>query len=226
MPKTKPPMGIGDVRVPESQFHADGDGQVERSVCRRLRALAAAVPADLAIVEIGAYRGRSTGYLVLGAQEGLGAHVTTVDPWTMRPLSSWPEGYFDEAVIGRYSQAETYAAFKAHMDLIGATKAMFTAKRGYGVNVGAKWTGPQVGLLWHDAEHTADAVEADLRAWVDHVAPGGWVVLHDAGNPHFGVEEGAARVLDADGWDWAGREVTRWHVKPGKRGALWVRRLP
>lgn len=220
----KPDMGIGDVRVPESVFHADGDGQVERSVCRRLRALAAGVPADQAIIEIGAYRGRSTGYLVLGAQEGNRAHVTTIDPWTLRPLSSWPEGYFDVDVIGKYSEKESYDAFKAHMERIGATRDMFTVKRGYGANAAAKWEGPKVGLLWHDAEHTADAVETDLAAWLPHLADTATVVLHDAGNPHFGVVEGAGRVLDVDGWDWEGREVARWHVKSEKRGALYVRR--
>ena len=42
--------------------------------------LAAMVPADEAIVELGTYRGASACWLAAGAQSGLGAHVWTIDP--------------------------------------------------------------------------------------------------------------------------------------------------
>lgn len=202
-------------------------GLVELAVCQRLRALAAQVPADEAIVELGAYQGRATGWLLLGASEGQGAHVTTVDPWTLyKPRQDTPE---ELSVL--YGRAETYAVFKQHMDAIGATPDRLTVKRGYAHTIGRKWVGGPVGLLWHDAEHSADAVARDLEAWLPHLSEGAVVVLHDAGNPEYGVVEGALRVL-GDGWqfeDEDGRlhdepQVIRWRKNPQRRGMLVARR--
>jgi len=203
-------------------------GAVERAVCRRLRVLAQAVAADHRIVELGAFKGRTTGWLALGAEEGNGAVVTTVDPWELRPLSSWPDGYFDLKVIGEYGQRATYDAFREHMtrcgiDAKGRGAAQVEIRKGYAATVGERWSSP-IGLLWHDAEHTAEAVAADLEVWAPHVVPGGWVVLHDAGNPNFGVVEGAAKVLDNMHWNWRGRRLLRWKKRPDRRGALFVRR--
>lgn len=191
-------------------------GLTELAACQRLRSLAAAVPADQAIVELGAYAGRTTGWLLLGAQDGYSAPVVSVDPWGERT-----DGY--DRYSGRYIEAERLHA--EHMTRIGATPEQHTAVRGRAVDVGTGWVSPPVGLLWHDAEHSADAVEADLRAWLPHLSPTAVVVLHDAANPRCGVVEGAGRVLDTPGWDWPG-ELLRWQRKPDKRGALIVRRVP
>jgi len=189
-------------------------GQVELAACQLLRDLAARVPADQAIVELGAFAGRSTGWLLLGAQDGHGAHVTTVDPW--------------ERYAGDYYDYPEYLAarrrFEAWMARIGATPDRHTVVQDVAHQVAEAWQGPQVGLLWHDAEHSADAVARDLAAWQAHIAPGGVVVLHDAGNPRMGVVEGARRVLDAPGWDWRGRRLIRWQRRPDRRGVLIVRR--
>src|SRR5690554_7902537 len=107
-------------------------GLVWLAVCERLRALAAQVPADEAIVELGAYTGRATGWLLLGASEGQGAHVTTVDPWTLyKPRQDTPE---ELSVL--YGRAETYAVFRQHMDAIGATPDRLTVKRGSAKKIG------------------------------------------------------------------------------------------
>src|SRR5690606_41633810 len=73
----------------------------------------------------------------LGASEGQGAHVTTVDPWTLyKPRQDTPE---ELSVL--YGRAETYAVFKQHMDAIGATPDRLTVKRGYAHTIGRKWVG-------------------------------------------------------------------------------------
>lgn len=199
-------------------------GLVERAACERLRGLAGQVPSDEAIVELGAYRGRATGWLLLGASEGGGAHVTSVDPWGLRAdaYSPWSPYYTDPA-------AEE--AFIAHLSRIGAHPGVHTRVRGFAAAAGRTWPGPKVGLLWHDAEHTAGAVEEDLAAWAPHLAKDAVVVLHDAADPRHGVVEGAARVLGrgyergwayvgADGWVYADPQVIRWGRKPERRGLL------
>ena len=204
-------------------------GAVERAACQRLRKLATEVPADQAIVEIGSHLGRTAGFLGLGSTEGNGAPVTAIDPWEDRPLDSWPEGYFDERVIAGYSEDGVQARFQAHIDECGLSDVV-TAKQGYADKVARYWRKP-VGLLWHDAEHTADALEADLKAWAKKVVPGGWVLAHDAGNAHFGVIEGARAALPADEWDWEsfdagtnGCGLFRWKKKPHLRGHMAIRK--
>jgi len=205
-------------------------GQVERPACELLRQLAAQVPADRMIVELGAFYGRTTGYLALGASEGHGAQVLTVDPWDSRPVDSWGDSGHAPGVLAQYGSPDAHAGFLAHMAACGIDakqrgNAPVIWRKGYADTVGARWTGKPVGLLWHDAEHEADAVEADLAAWLPRLADRAVVVLHDAGNPGFGVIEGAARVLaDAPGFDWAGRTLTAWQKRPNRRGTLLVRK--
>lgn len=192
------------------------NGSVELAACLHLRELATRVPSDQAIVELGAFKGRSTGWLLLGASEGHGAHVTTVDPWTMQKARA------DYPLGENYSRPEVYQAFKDHMTRIGATTKEHTVKRGYASTVATKWTGPKVGLLFHDAEHSADAVQRDLAAWLPHLAEDAVVVLHDAADPRHGVQAGADSVLT--GPEWADRALVPWGRKPNRRGLLVLRR--
>lgn len=204
------------------------EGQVELAACRRLRALASRVPADQAIVELGVYQGRATGWLLLGAQEGVGAHVTAVDPWGLRR-----DGYSPDS--GHYTHPAAYEGFRAHMDRIGAESSALTTKRGYARSVAAKWRGPTVGLLVHDAEHTAKAVEADLAAWLPRLAEDAAVVVHGASAPDVragvaaalgtGYEQGW-RYTGPDGWAHGEPVLIPWVRRPGRRGLVVARRDP
>ncbi|MCE7081149.1 class I SAM-dependent methyltransferase [Streptomyces sp. ST2-7A] len=190
-------------------------GQVELSACRHLRALAATVPANRHIVELGAYRGRSTGWLLTGAQEGHGPHLTTIDPWEDRT-----DPYSDSSP--RYTTARPH--FEAHMRAIGASPDRHTVTRARAVDAARTWPhGPTVALLFHDADHTEDAVHTDLTAWLPHLAPGATIALHDAANPTMGVEAGARAALPADhGWDWENAHTLPWARRPHRRGLLTI----
>src|SRR5690606_20314942 len=196
-------------------------GAVERNACNILRDMARRVPADQAIVEIGAFKGRTTGYLALGAQEGDGAEVHTVDPWDDRKRESWPGNYEDSHVLDSYSDPSTYEAFVAHMEACGAGRVVH---RSLGADEGGRWSGPQVGLLWHDGPHDYTSVKDDLRAWRGHVAVGGHIVLHDAANRSFGVYAAAHDALRGYGYNWNSRVLIPWGKNPEKRGILIVRR--
>lgn len=193
-------------------------GLIEYAVCTKLRELASQVQSDHAIVELGVFKGRSTGWLLLGAQEGNGVHVTSVDPWTLHsPRSDYPLGK-------KYGHPGVYRAFVGYMSRINADESVLTPIMGYAADVASTWDGPPVGLLWHDAEHDANAVERDLRAWLPHLADNATVILHDAGRPDGEVVEGARRVFDNDDWNWDARELMLWDKRPTNRGALTVKR--
>lgn len=208
---------------------AAAKGLTEMAACRRLRRMAAKVPADQAIVELGAYMGRTTAWLALGASEGNGAKVWSIDPWDLgadHDTSTIPVRFEGGYASGRYASDDTYRAFWEHMHATGAAGRVVAVK-GHGATSGAHWIGPPVGLLWHDAIHTADAVEADLRAWLPHMADHAVIVCHDAGQPAFGVIEGAGRALaDDPRWDWEGRVLHRWKKRPDRRGTLTIRSAP
>lgn len=195
-------------------------GYVEKPACNRLRELAALVPANQAIVEIGAFRGRSTGYLAAGALEGNRAHVYSVDTWDTRPLDTWPAdrpGY-----VANYPTSETRAAYEAHLDRTGI-RPLVTPICGWSTEVAASWKRegrPEVGLLFHDAAHHHAEVLTDLRAWLPLMAAGSVVTLHDAGNDRYGVYTAAAEAFKRrTRWDWAGHELQRWY-RPDANGIM------
>lgn len=199
-------------------------GYVETPACERLRDFAAQVPGDKAIVEIGAYRGRSTGWLTLGATSGHSAPIFSVDTWDTRPLETWPDdrpGY-----IRNYPLSETREAYERHLDVTGIREHV-TPICGWSTEVAKAWRSdgrPSVGLLFHDAAHHYEEVVADLKAWLPLMARNSVVTLHDAGNPNYGVYEAAAEVFGKrKTWDWDGRELQRWPKSPKRRGLLIVR---
>lgn len=202
-------------------------GWLEPDACARLRALAAEVPADQCAVEIGAYRGKSTGWLALGSSEGNGAPVFSVDTWTTRGIDTWPEDH--PSYVDKYADPQVRADYDQHIEAIGAGDIV-TPICGWSTDVAKTWKRdgrPKVALLFHDGSHYHDDVVADLRAWLPLMAETATVILHDACNPTCGVLSAAEEVFKTRRkWDWAGRELAPW-IHDGadtlKRGTLTVR---
>lgn len=195
-------------------------GVVENPCCWRLRDEAARVKADQAIVELGAFKGRSTGWLALGSSRGYHAPVYSIDPWEKGKI---PAGYRDHAPsVADYVKSETREAYEEHLDATGI-RPLVTTIQATAVKAAESYDGPPVALLWHDALHRAGDVSADLRAWVPHLADAAVVILHDVGDPRLGVEEGARKALARrKGFDWQGREIHLWAKQPERRGFLVV----
>lgn len=197
-------------------------GLIENACRNMLIRLAGEVPNDQAVVELGAYMGRSTGHLALGAQQGNGAPVWSVDPWE---LADEPDAAYLATArsVVQYRAIETRETYERHLEQTGA-RPFVTTVQATAVDAVAAYDGPPVALLFHDALHRLEDVRDDLTAWVPHMADEAVIVLHDVGDPQFAVDAGAAEVLADDGrWDWAGREVHLWAKQPNRRGYLLVR---
>ncbi len=135
--------------------------------CYLLAHLAMQAPAGGEIVEIGAWKGRTTAWLVEGSQlRPQPLPVTSIDP---HAFGSWNE----------YRQ--TLAQFKLeHRGL--------TPIRDSSAQVGRGWSRP-ISLLWIDGSHDYADVLADIKLFVPHVILGGWIVFDDATGGLFpGVE--------------------------------------
>lgn len=152
---------------------SDLRGLVPEEVGDALRSLAAEVPADLAIVEVGSHRGKSTAYLAAGAKDGHGAPVFAVDAWDLPGNVYGKHGY--SAPIVREE-------FEAQLRAVRLWSRV-TPIRGFSQEVASTWTGPPIGLLFIDADHSEKAVRADVAAWQGHVAAGGLIVLDDLDTP-------------------------------------------
>ncbi len=125
--------------------------------------LARIVPSDRAIVEIGAYCGRSTVALAFGSSRGHRAVIQSIDPHNgltaIHPSSTY--GELIKNLIER--------------DLLNYVAVHKTFSREAAIN----WNGGNIGLLFIDAEHDYDAVKSDFESWQRFIVPGTLVVFHD-----------------------------------------------
>lgn len=163
-------------------------GLVSPEVGRALAELAAEVPSDLAVVEVGSFKGKSTCYLAAGAKAGNGADVFAVDPWDL-----------PGNVTGRFGFAEpsTRETFDRQIRSMRLGQRI-TPLQGFGVDVAGYWSGPQVGLLFIDGDHEEISVRADFDAWSAHLAPGAVVVFDDYLSPRNPGVKAAVHGLGFD----------------------------
>ena len=148
---------------------AELEGLLNPGIGEALAGLAGAVPEDLAVVEVGSFKGKSTAYLAAGAKDGAGAHVWAVDPWDLPGNVYGKHGY--NAPVVR----ETFERQLRSLRLW----ARVTAVRSFSADAAAAWDGPPIGLLFIDGDHTERAVRADLAAWSPHLAPSHVVAFDD-----------------------------------------------
>ena len=139
--------------------------------CRLLAYLAAEAPAGGDIVEIGAWKGKTTAWLVEGARRRADLPaVVTIDP---HERNSW----------------EDFSGTVQRFDLVGRGLQIHRARSH---DVGENWQRP-ISLLWIDGSHEYEAVLADIDDFVPHVMPGGWVIFDDAAGGTF---PGVERAID------------------------------
>jgi len=146
--------------------------------------LAAKVSTDRTIIEIGAFKGKSTCYLAAGALAGGGAIVYSIDLWERAP---WPQ-YADPAV---------HRAWEDNigcLGLVGQAIAICASSK-----EAAQLVGNNVGLLWVDADHTYQGARNDMELWSPKVALDGVMVFHDAATEDWGVARAIRDCLLKEG---------------------------
>jgi len=149
-----------------------------------LAALAAQVPSDRAIVEIGAYKGKSTCYLAAGAQAGGHALIYSIDLWERAP---WRQ----------YADPAAHTAWAENLGHLGLNSQAI-ALQADSVEA-SRFVDPAIGLLFLDAELSYEAVCRDIGAWARRVEPDGIMVFHDAGTDKWGVDAAIRDRLLATG---------------------------
>lgn len=139
-----------------------------------------------AIVEIGAYRGRSTLALALGSRDGAGLTVYSVDPH--RPWTG-PGG-------GEYGPADREAFYR---NVLAAGVAAWSRLVGLQSLEAARAIDGPLSLLFIDGDHTDQAVMQDVRAWAPKLAADGLLLMDDVSDSFTGPRRAVDRLL-LEGW--------------------------
>lgn len=150
-----------------------------------LAALAVQVPAGQAIVEIGAFRGRSTIALAHGAQDGV--LVFSVDPHEEHEVQGLPFGMADnQAFMENVSRAK-----------LGHKVRVLNCTSRQAVDLLLQ---QDFGLVFIDGAHDYHSVDMDALLWGAGVVNGGILALHDSTGTWADPTRVANELAASDEW--------------------------
>jgi predicted O-methyltransferase YrrM len=144
--------------IPPRTMHTDGEATTLRTLAQRGRC----------VVELGVYEGSSA--LVFVDALGPEAELHLIDPfidesgWAMR--AGWHGVPF-----------ATRRAVERRVGRDGPTLHWHIARS---QDVGRRWSGPEVDVVFIDGDHSPLGCREDWDVWHPHVRPGGAVAFHDA----------------------------------------------
>ncbi|MDQ2724800.1 MAG: class I SAM-dependent methyltransferase [Actinomycetota bacterium] len=129
------------------------------------------------LLEVGTYCGKSAVYL--GEAARLGATVlVSVDHHRGSEENQAGWEHHDTGVVDAHTgRMDTLPWARRTIEQAGLEDDVILAV-GSSTTVAAVWVTP-LALLFIDGGHGADVAWADYRAWTPHVAPGGWMAIHD-----------------------------------------------
>ncbi len=125
------------------------------------------ISAELAIVEIGSWKGRSTVCLGLGSRDGGKAKVYAIDPHT---------GSSEHKKM--FGTVDTFQEFLSNIKVAEVESAIVPI-RDYSENVAKEFNKP-IGLLFIDGAHEYKYASQDFELWFPNVTDGGLIAFHDA----------------------------------------------
>lgn len=151
--------------------------------------LALQVPYGQAIVELGVFQARTALLMAWGASQGNHAHVWGIDAWDLEGNTYAPP--FTDPGTRNWAYYNVMShGFNSGITLI----------HDFSENVARDWSGPGIGLLFIDADHSKEGALKDIRLWAPHLAEGAVIAVDDYGHPDWpGVAE-AVDELVAEGF--------------------------
>lgn len=167
---------------------AELEGLIPVALGEKLYEMAKNVYSEYAIVEIGSYHGKSTAYLTAGSADGNKPQVFAVDPWS-EDVSAWRRAVADKLPSPEF---DTWDAQLRSVRL----RSKVTPLRNVSLEASKEYSGPPIGLLYIDGDHSETAAATDLLMWARHLAPDAIVAWDDygtRGNP--GVEVAVKRLV-------------------------------
>lgn len=125
------------------------------------------------VVELGSFMGLSTCWIASGLKERGEGMVHAVDTFAGVVPTILPN-----CPIQHYGP--TFERFENNLRRMDLWHFVVPLKQ-RSAQAGLEWAGAPVRLLFIDAGHDYADIDADLAAWLPHVAPDGLVAIHDVG---------------------------------------------
>lgn len=142
-----------------------------------LNHLASQVGDALPCLEVGSYCGKSTVYLgtAVKAQGGL---LYALDHHRGSEEHQFGEEYHDSDLFdAELQRMDSLPEFRRNVARAGL-EAVVIPLVGSSRTVGRFWNIP-LGLVFIDGGHSLEAALTDYRTWAPHIAPGGYLAIHD-----------------------------------------------
>jgi predicted O-methyltransferase YrrM len=125
------------------------------------------------VVEIGAFKGRSTWYLARGLDDaGSRYRVISIDP-------------HDEE--GQLEALRTA--------IRGSLESRVEIRQALSHETAERFSDSPVGLVWIDGDHSYEAVRRDFEDWFPRLEEEGWLAMHDTVNNWYGPTRLARELL-------------------------------
>ena len=126
------------------------------------------------VVELGSWKGRSTGWLATGIKDRGVGRVFAVDTWRGTETEE-----LHKRMLAGYAPDELFREFRANMQQLGVADIVEPMQMTT-LEAAAAWPhGACIGVLHIDASHEYEDVKADFEAWERYVSPGGFIVFDD-----------------------------------------------
>ncbi|WP_317931014.1 class I SAM-dependent methyltransferase [Halioxenophilus sp. WMMB6] len=152
-------------------------GFLDKEEGQALVEYARAACAKLPALEVGSYCGKSTLYLAAACQS-VGSIVYAVDHHRGSEEHQPGEEYHDPVLFDSQAQKmDSFREFRANIDAAGLTDSVVPIVATSAV-AAKMWQTP-LGLVFIDGGHSEAAAQADYHGWARHVAPGGFLAIHD-----------------------------------------------
>lgn len=161
------------------------------------------VPRGGTVVEVGVWKGITSQKLLESSRVG---KVILVDPWReAEPGTSW---WNSGSKMPKFPQRSFDKAYKKVVDLCRVHKKG-TILRMESLEAASRVEDHSVDLVFIDGNHSREACEADIRAWLPKVKEGGWIGGHDLDGKNLpGVRQAVEAVF---GSEWGtGGDLTWW----------------
>ena len=129
---------------------------------------------DGKIVELGAWKGRSSAFLVVEAyNKSPKIEVHIVDTWGGNPL----DGSQDQS-------ADVYSKFTSNMSLLSIPYQAHRMTTNEAVKI---FEDESLDAVFIDADHSYEAVKLDIKNWMPKIRKGGILAGHDYSSAWLGV---------------------------------------
>lgn len=128
-------------------------------------------------LEIGSYCGKSAVYLGSACRQN-GAVLFSIDHHRGSEEQQPGEAYFDPSILNyRTFIPDTLPLFRRTLELAGLEDTVVPIVSRSNI-VARSWATP-LSLVFIDGGHAFETALSDFNSWVDHIIPGGYLLIHD-----------------------------------------------